>query len=203
VAFALGESSEADIQLSASTDSGVSFGFARAVLPGPGRSDAPKLAASADGTLHLVHAEVTSPGSATSCVRHARWRPRTPSFDAARCIAGSESRGGQVGKYPQLAVDASGAVYVLWERYPEAADRAQGLMFSSSTDGGASFATATPVPGISGPELGDNGSQQGMLTRKLAVTPGGSMVVVNSTFKAGAASHIWLLRGKLGATLRE
>lgn len=198
VAWALGESSEADIHFSASSDGGASFGFARAVVPGPGRSDAPKLAVSADDTLHLVHAESTSPGSATSCIRYARRRPGAPGFDAARCLTGSESRSGEVGKYPQLAVDASGAVYVLWERYLEGADRARGLVLSSSNNTFGHFGMPISVPGISGPELGDNGSQQGMLTRKLAVTPGGSIAVVNSTFKAGDASHIWLLRGTLG-----
>ena len=52
------------------------------------------------------------------------------------------------------------------------------------------------VPGTADPTLGFNGSQQGLLMRKLAVNGAGAVAVVNSTFKRNEASHVWLFRGQ-------
>jgi hypothetical protein len=54
------------------------------------------------------------------------------------------------------------------------------------------------VPGSIDPVLGDNGGQQGLLMRKLAVNEAGAVAVVNSTFTRDEASHIWLFRGQAG-----
>jgi hypothetical protein len=52
------------------------------------------------------------------------------------------------------------------------------------------------VPGTVNPELGFNGSRQGLLMRKLAVNESGAVAVVNSTFKRNETSHVWLFRGQ-------
>jgi hypothetical protein len=52
------------------------------------------------------------------------------------------------------------------------------------------------VPGTDDPAHGFNGSQQGLLMEKLAGNRAGALAVVNSTFKQGEASRIWLYRGQ-------
>jgi hypothetical protein len=52
------------------------------------------------------------------------------------------------------------------------------------------------VPGSVDPALGFNGSQQGLLMRKLAVNQAGAVAVVNSTFKRNEQSRVWLWRGQ-------
>jgi hypothetical protein len=62
-------------------------------------------------------------------------------------------------------------------------------------DAGRSFGSPLVVPDSADSTLGDNGSRQGLLMRKLAVNATGAIAVVNSTFKQGEASHVWLFRG--------
>lgn len=52
------------------------------------------------------------------------------------------------------------------------------------------------VEGSDESHLGRNGSQQGLLMRKMAIDRAGRPVVVNSTFREGACSHIWLHAGE-------
>ena len=52
------------------------------------------------------------------------------------------------------------------------------------------------VPGSADPALGVNGSQQGLLMRKLAVNAAGAIAIVNSTFRMNDRSRVWLLRGE-------
>jgi hypothetical protein len=47
------------------------------------------------------------------------------------------------------------------------------------------------------PALGVNGSQQGLLMRKLAVNGAADVAIVNSTFKRDQSSSIWLIRGRV------
>ena len=74
--------------------------------------------------------------------------------------------------------------------------RPRGLAFTQSTDSGQTFAAPIVVPGSADPALGDNGSPQGLLMKRLAVNEAGAIAVVNSTFSRGKTSHIWLLRGQ-------
>ena len=68
---------------------------------------------------------------------------------------------------------------------------------TTSTDGGATFTAASIVPGTGDPRDGFNGSQQGLLMRKLAVNASGAIAVVNSTFQADGGSRVRLFRGQL------
>jgi hypothetical protein len=53
------------------------------------------------------------------------------------------------------------------------------------------------VPGSSDPAGGWNGSQQGLLMRKLGVTRAGDIAVVNSSLTPNEQSRVWLMRGQL------
>jgi hypothetical protein len=64
-------------------------------------------------------------------------------------------------------------------------------------DDGVKFAPAQPVPGSADPAGGFNGSTQGLLMRKLAVGAEGEIALVNSAFRTGSHSRVWLLRGTL------
>jgi hypothetical protein len=98
--------------------------------------------------------------------------------------------------FPALSLDNDDSIYVTWELFPSRRSYSQGLGFSYSSDGGRTFASPSVIPGSVDPALGVNGSQQGLLMRKLAVNGAGAIAVVNSTFKKNQASHIWLTRGQ-------
>jgi hypothetical protein len=48
-------------------------------------------------------------------------------------------------------------------------------------------------------DAGWNGSSQGLLTQKLAVSRDGALAVVNSSLEEGRRSRVWLMRGRLSA----
>jgi hypothetical protein len=83
---------------------------------------------------------------------------------------------------------------VLFELYRQGR-RGEGLALVLSGDGGETFEEPALVPRGGAQAAGFNGSRQGMLMDKLAVTPDGEVVVVNSTFDEGEGSAVWLLRG--------
>ena len=105
--------------------------------------------------------------------------------------------GFQSASFPSLAVDDDERLFVLWELFPHPATRPRGLGFTVSSRAGQVFAAPSVVPGSADPALGHSGGRQGLLLKKLAIHPGGEVVVVNSTFREGEASHIWLFRGRL------
>jgi hypothetical protein len=193
-AWAVGEDPRSDVHVTRSIDGGRSFGPPATVGDAGGHSDAPHIAIDRDGTVHLVWIERPGGrGSPASELRHAR-APRAAAdapvtFERPSTLASSASS-------PGIAADAEGRVCVLWERVR--ADGARvGLGLRCSTDGGVRFAASGEVPEVGGAGLGVNGSQQGMLAEKLATTAAGGLVVVNSTFDAGRASRVRLVRGRL------
>jgi hypothetical protein len=195
LAWAVGEDPAADIHFASSSDGGRSFSSGRKVCESSGHSDAPKIATDSKGTVHLVYAE--SEGQERQyAVRYSRLR-YGGDFEKPRRLAGPNGKSVQSAHFPNVSVDAQDRVYVLWEEYPDARERPHALAFTYSTNGGDQFAEATAVPGIAGPGLGFNGSQQGMLASKLAVNDGGSIAIVNSTFQPDKASHVWLIRGRV------
>ena len=185
LAWAVGEDPGADIQFASAPD-GRSFGAPRAVGPGEGRADAPKIALDARGTVHMVYADVAA-GRAS--IRYSRMKRGAGAFEAPRTL----DRRARA-HAPSLAVDARGGVYVLWEQSAEAGSK---LAVVHSRDGGDSFASPVEVAGVSGRAMGTNGSQQGRFASKVAVGEEGLLAIVNSTFRAGHASHVWLLRARL------
>jgi hypothetical protein len=107
----------------------------------------------------------------------------------------------------KLVLDGQGTlhlVYVVWERFSEPSARPRGLGFSRSIDGGRTFSPPTVVPGTAEPRRGFNGGQQGLLMRKLAVSPAGAVAVGHSTHQPEEKSHVGLIRGRAhGAGSRD
>ena len=116
-------------------------------------------------------------------------------FDKPREISSPLPQGFKSSSFPALSVDGEDNLYLLWELFPDKRDRSRGLGFTVSSDAGRTFASPSVVPGSADPALGDNGSRQGLLMRKLAVNAAGAIAIVNSTFKRGETSHVWLFRG--------
>jgi hypothetical protein len=98
--------------------------------------------------------------------------------------------------FPTLELDGECDPYVLWELSASWEHRPQGLGFARSNNGGQTFEPASVVPGTADSTLGFNGSLQGLLMDKLAVSESGAIAVVNSTFNRNEASHVWLIRGQ-------
>ncbi len=104
--------------------------------------------------------------------------------------------------FPALSLDGEDNIYVTWELFPNRKSYSRGLGFTYSSDGGRTFTSPSVIPGSVDPAFGVNGSQQGLLMRKLAVNGAGAVAVVNSTFKRDQTSRIWLFRGQAAAHVR-
>ena len=198
LAWTVGEDESADIRIATSRDGGRTFGEPRIVERTRGYSDAPKIAVDRAGTLHLVYAESAGGPFDRYDVRYLRSRDGGGTFDAAREVSKPQPAGVASASFPALAI-AGDAVYVLWETYPDPRAMPRGLALAVSSDGGATFSAPAAVPGSVDAAGGFNGSQQGLLMRKLAVNDGGDVAVVNSSFKAGGGSRVWLMRARTGA----
>lgn len=196
VAWSVGEDRAADIHVAKSEDRGRSFGKPRIVLAGPGHADAPKIAVDGTGSLHLVYAESPAGPWLRYRILYTRSRDKGRTFEKPREVSSPAIGGFESAGFPALSLDGKGNPYLLWELFPDYRGRSRGLGFSHSRDGGRTFARPALVPGSADPALGVNGSRQGLLMRKLAVNDAGTIAVVNSTFKSGAASRIRLFPGQ-------
>lgn len=179
LAWAVGEDPDADIRVSSSPDRGASFSPPVLVGAKGARADAPRLAFDGGGRLHLVYMEGT--GKQPAAIRHVRSEGPALAFGTPRTL----SAHGEAAMAPQLAADAQGRVHVVWES-------AQGLRYTRVAD------TIVPVTVPHGrPGAGARqGSQQGLLGRKLAAGDG-TVALVNSSLAAGHGSRVWLMRGRL------
>ncbi len=190
LAWTVGEDQNADIHFARSTDRGTTFSEPVRLHEGSGHADAPKLALDGNGTLHLVYGESRGGPETRYRIRYTQSQDHGESFSEPVTL--SDRIGAN---FLSLSVDGDGGVYVIWERFPTRSLRSRGLGYAVSRDGGATFSSPDVVPGTDDPALGFNGSQQGLLMRKLAVNSGGEVAVVNSTYLQGENSHIWLIRG--------
>lgn len=180
LAWTVGEDPDADIRVSRSPDGGASFSPPVLVGARGGRADAPRLAFDGGGRLHLVYMEGT--GKQPAAIRHARSEGPGLAFGAPRTLSAPD----EAAIAPQLAADAQGRVHIAWES-------ARGLRYTR--DAGAALAAPMTVP-HSAPDAGRQGSQQGLLGKKLAA--GDRMVaLVNSSLAQGYGSRIWLMRGRV------
>jgi hypothetical protein len=100
--------------------------------------------------------------------------------------------------YPGLDVNGN-TVVVTWEGFDRGRFRTQPvrLMIAVSRDGGTSFSTPALVPGTNAPEMGFNGSQQGLLMGKVDLNRRNDLVVVNSSFIPNRRSRVYLIRGTI------
>lgn len=197
LAWTVGEDRAADIRIAKSRNAGRSFAAPGIVFISEGHSDAPKIAADGAGTVHLVYAESPAGPLGRYHIRYARSLDGAHTFEESREISSPMPAALESGRFPSLSVDGENTLYVLWELFPDRQRRPRGLGFTYSRDAGRSFTAPAIVPGSADTALGDNGSRQGLLMRKLAVNHGGAIAVVNSTFQKHEASHVWLYRGHL------
>ncbi len=198
LAWTVGEDAAADIHLTTSTDGGETFTPPRAVASGAGHADAPSLVFGGDGTLHLFYAESPDGPLQRYRIRHARGVAGEDGveFQTPRTRVDPDTDDGAASvAFPAAVTGADGTVHVIWERFPDAASRPIGLGHAFSTDGGERFSTPAVLPGSDDDALGFNGSQQGLLMRKLAVADDGRVAVVNSLYLDGEASRIRLYVG--------
>lgn len=196
LAWTVGEDEAADIRFAGSADGGRSFGEPRIVHESKGHGDAPMIAVDARGTLHLVYGESPAGPFQRYHIRYTRLEAGERAFEEPREISSPQSDRFESLGYPALGLDGQDNVYVLWELFPRRQHYSQGLGFTVSGDGGRTFQPPSVVPGSFDPARGFNGSQQGSLMRKLAVNGPGAVAVVNSTFRRGQGSGIWLYRGE-------
>jgi hypothetical protein len=194
LAWTEGDHAEADIQLARSTDGGRTFSPPLAVGPSPHRDDAPSLVVDAAGTVHLAYAESAGGPLQRQHILVARSRDAGRSFDVPRPLGLPERFSGAA--YPSLATDARGGVYLLCELQHDPRLRPRALGLALSVDGGASFGPVALVPASSDPGGGFNGSSQGLLMRKLAVSASGDVAVVNSALLQDSHSRVWMVRGR-------
>lgn len=195
LAWTVGEDRAADIRIATSTNAGRSFSAPRIVARSDGYSDAPKLAIDGRGTVHLVYAESAGGPFDRYHVRHVRSPHGARSFEQARTISKPLPQHTRSGGFPALAVDGRDTLHVLWELFPGARSRPRGLGYASSRDAGATFSRPVVVPGSVDAPGAFNGSQQGLLMRKLSVNDAGSIAIVNSSLEDGVKSRVWLMRG--------
>lgn len=175
LAWTVGEDPDADIRVSQSLDDGASFAPPRQVGARAARADAPQVALDGDGRLHLVYMEHA--GKQPPVIRHARTDGPGLAFGVPRTLSPS----GEAAASPQLALDAQGRVHIAWET-------ARGL--HTTWDAGAI------VPHSGAGAGGRQGSQQGLLGKKLAAGHG-MIVLANSSLAWGRGSRVWLMRGRL------
>jgi hypothetical protein len=197
IAWAVGEDPGADIHFSLSSDVGRSFSAPRVVHETEGHSDAPKIVVDSKGTIHLVYAE--SPGGRFKRyhIRYARSKNGGRSFESPRDISDPESEVFYSVNFPAISINGDDHLYVLFELFPERGQRSRGLGLTYSRNNGRTFAPPVMVPGSTDPSGGINGSQQGLLMKKLAVNDDDAIAIVNSTFIPGKSSQVRLFRGRL------
>lgn len=195
LAWTVGDNDAADIHVAKSTDAGRSFGVPQVVGASKSYSDAPKLAVDGAGAVHLAYAESSGGPFERSHVRYTKSTDGGRTFGPPREISQPMPQSFVSAAFPALSVDGQGRVYVLWELFRDARQPPRGLALALSGDDGATFMAPILIPGSIDAEGGFNGSTQGLLMRKLAVNRAGAVAVVNSSFKPGAHSRVWLMRG--------
>ncbi len=196
LAWTVGEDKAADIHLAKSSDHGRSFGAPRIAFESDGHSDAPKIAVDSEGTVHLVYAESPIGPFDRYYISYTRSNDGARTFEKPQEISSPHTQQFESVSFPALSLDGEDNIYIIWELFPSRGAYPQGLGFTYSIDGGRMFASPSIIPSSVDPALGVNGSQQGLLMRKLAVNGAAAIAVVNSTFKRNRTSRIWLFRGQ-------
>jgi hypothetical protein len=197
VAWTSGEDDGADIQVARSTDGGQTFSAPLVVAPSDRYADAPRLAAGPDGLLHLVYAYSESGPFAGFTIRYTRSRDGGRSFETPRDIFSPLPAGIDSMRYPALAIDGAGRLYVVCELYPRHDRDPRGLAIAMSPNAGQRFLAREIVPDSAGPDGASNGSHQGLLMTKLAVNRDGAIAIVNSSLLPGRESRVWMIRGQV------
>lgn len=196
LAWAVGGDVGADIRYAEVQPAGSGTVEPRRIAAGPDHADAPALAVADDGTVHLSWMASEEP-LASYGIRYSRKQAGAAGFRPPRNIAGPLPDGFNQARFPYLELDEAGHPRVLFELLRRGARRGEGLALARSTDQGASFGPPKPVPRGGDKAAGVNGSLQGMLMDKLALSGSGRIAVVNSTFVRDERSDVWLMRGRI------
>lgn len=200
LAWTIGEDRDADIHVATSTDGGATFNAPHLVASGKGYADAPRLAVDPGGALHLVYSESAGGPFERSDIRYTRSVDGARTFDPPRIISAPAPPSVTSAGFPALSVDAQGRLYVLWELFQNHREPPRGLGMAVSCDAGNRFTLPALVPGSSDPAGGVNGSQQGLLMKKLAVNDAGFLSIVNAALKQDEHSRVWLVRSEASRT---
>jgi hypothetical protein len=192
----VGEDLRADIRVARSSDGGRTFGQPRRVARTSGYSDAPKIAVDSTETVHVIHAESAGGPFDRYHIRYTRSRDRGVTFEPSRAISATALVGNTSAAFPALALGANDHVVVMWEVYPDYREPPRGLALAISRDAGQTFGAPVHIPASADAHGGFNGSLQGRLMRKLAVSRAGDIAAVNSSFEEGANSRVWLMRAE-------
>jgi hypothetical protein len=182
LAWTYGEDRGADIRVARRHD-GAPFTTPTVVHATSTYSDAPSLAVDGKGVLHLAYTETAGGPHDRPSIHYARSTDHAGSFETPRTLADDAA-------FPSLVADGTD-VFVTAEHMTP--DGARGLVLTATEDGGKHFAPAKAVPHSIDERGGTNGSQQGKLTRKLAVQPH-VLAIVNSSLARGRGSRVWLMR---------
>jgi BNR repeat protein len=197
LAWTVGDDRAADIRVARSADGGVTFSEPQVVEPSKTYSDAPKLAVDSAGILHLVYAESVGGPFEPSQIQYTRSADGGRTFEPARAISSPMPASAVSAAFPALGIDDARNLYVVWELYQGTSKQPRGLGLAVSRDGGRTFARPGVVPDSMDPAGGFNGSSQGLLMKKLAVSRSGAVAIVNSSLKPNAHSRVWLIRGAM------
>jgi hypothetical protein len=197
LAWTVGEDKAADPRISASRDGGESFAEPRIVARSNGYADAPKLAVDREGVVHLAYGESADGPFGLPQVRYTRSSDGARSFEPVREISRPSPGDVPGAGFPALALDAQRNLYLVWELFHAPLQRPRGLAMAVSRDGGRSFSGPALVPESFDPAGGRNGSQQGLLMNKLAVSRDGTVAIVNSSLNPDEGSRVWMILGAL------
>ena len=192
LAFTIGDTDAADIHLLRSSDGGRSF--APAITPQPSSdayADAPAIALTAAGDLHMVFAESAGGPYTRPRLRHTVLARDGNAFSDPADVFPSAGDDAAAAAYPTLRIDRAGRLWLAWEHFPHHPGRPHGIGWCRSDDAGERFSTPSLVPGLGGPQAGGfNGSQQGLLGAKFDVSPAGRIAAANSLFIPDQSSII-------------
>lgn len=161
--------------------------------------DAPSIAVDKRGAVHLVFSQSPHRFSTQSEIYYSKLKPGEEKFSKPIRISGITNGWARSG-YPKIAVDNNN-IYVLWELFMNREFSPSGLSFIYwNLQKGKPLQTDklnfSVIRDGRNDGLGINGSLQGMLSDKMAVSQTGKIVIVNSTFNENVSSHIWLYRSK-------
>ena len=172
-------SNNSNILFSRSTDGGATFSAPMNISNAPGSSFGPRIAVGSNGNVNVVW-EVLN--SSTQDIMFSRSTDGGASFSApmnlSNGLAGPSS--------PQIAADASGNLYVVWENDVSPL----GIFFSRSTDGGVTFSLPAEI----------SLNTQGSITPQLAVDSTGNVSVVWEDDMSGISDVSFAHSSDSGAT---
>lgn len=123
-----------NILLSRSTDGGLTFSTPINVSNTPGFSFNPRIAVGSAGNVNIAWQNFTT---GNTIIMNSHSTNAGVSFSTALSLSNASADSGD----PQIAADAAGNVYVVWDQ-----DSFNlGIFFSRSTDGGATFSAPAPL----------------------------------------------------------